>query len=176
MYITSRNGAFWDWECKDTLAALVSTCTSISDPALDALWKYPDDSGSLHRLLEVIEQTVSFLCSILSSNLAFRDKCTPLHLHKYFNRVQAIRVFTSCWRSPLPSLFMHLPQPVFPHLTKLIFPIDSRSLESDLFLVPGLRLLASIVSMVVNSTSSALGHAFCIEVLISMIYILSGSP
>ena len=108
----------------------------------------------------VIEQNVSFYVPFPRNDLTSSNKCTPLRLHKYFNRIQAIRVYTSCWGDPLPSLFTHLPQPVFPHLTRLILAIDSDSLELGLFLVPSLRVLSAIVSMGVNVTPSALVRAF----------------
>ena len=64
-------GGSLDWEYKDTLGSLVSTCTSISEPALDALWKYLDDTGSLCWLLEMTKQNVCFYVPFSRDDLMF---------------------------------------------------------------------------------------------------------
>lgn len=70
----------------------------------------------------------------------------PPHLRKYFDRIRGIRVSTSSWMKPLTTTLRRLPQPPFPHMTKLILSIDSDLTNLDLLFTPNLRVLSVTIS------------------------------
>lgn len=65
LYEINERGTL-DWESKDALASLAATCTSISGPSLDVLWRYLDDVDGLTHLLqdeqlEIIDVSLQYL-------------------------------------------------------------------------------------------------------------------
>ncbi|KAK7689366.1 hypothetical protein QCA50_007157 [Cerrena zonata] len=170
LYEVDEESSGLDWECKDTLASLAITCRSISEPALDVLWRFISDSEAFDTFLQatnILPDSHKLNVSVFSSDfkaiLDLYNKNKPLHsgdLKKYFHRIHGLHVSTSLWTEPLSQALQTQSQPVFPRLTKLVLCVESKLSGMDSILIPTLRSLSIKVSTTVDISPSDLVRTF----------------